>query len=41
MSSRLLAFTSLFLHVFSSAVEGTVIFVPVDVPVSAGDVTGI
>ncbi|GJW97742.1 hypothetical protein Tco_0179550 [Tanacetum coccineum] len=41
MSSRLLAFTSFFLHVFSSIVEGTVIFVAVDVPVSDGVVTGI
>ncbi|GKB50049.1 hypothetical protein Tco_0900802 [Tanacetum coccineum] len=41
VSSRLLAFTSFFLHVFSSAVEGTIIFVHVDVPVSDGDVTGI
>ncbi|GJW78188.1 hypothetical protein Tco_0139870 [Tanacetum coccineum] len=41
MSIRLLAFTSFFLHVFSSAVEGTIIFVPVDVLVSDGDVIGI
>ncbi|GJU45360.1 hypothetical protein Tco_1202626 [Tanacetum coccineum] len=39
MSSRLLAFTSSF-SVFSSAVEGTVIFNPVDGPVSVA-VTGI
>ncbi|GJX72079.1 reverse transcriptase domain-containing protein, partial [Tanacetum coccineum] len=39
-SSRLLAFTSFFLAVFSSAVEGTVIFNAVDRPVSVA-VTGI
>ncbi|GKD89669.1 reverse transcriptase domain-containing protein, partial [Tanacetum coccineum] len=40
MSSRLLAFTSFFLQIFSSAVEGTVIFNPIDGPVSVA-VTGI
>ncbi|GKA98103.1 hypothetical protein Tco_0825997 [Tanacetum coccineum] len=41
MSSRLLAFTSFYLHVFSSIVAGTVIFIVVVVPLSGGVVTGI
>ncbi|GJT14681.1 reverse transcriptase domain-containing protein [Tanacetum coccineum] len=40
MSRRLLAFTSFFLQIFSSAVEGTIIFNAVDGP-DSGAVTGI
>ncbi|GKG27596.1 hypothetical protein Tco_0405923, partial [Tanacetum coccineum] len=40
MSRRLLAFTSFFLQIFSSVVEGIVIFNAVDGP-DSGAVTGI
>ncbi|GKD77504.1 hypothetical protein Tco_1340125 [Tanacetum coccineum] len=41
MSSRLLAFTSFFLHDFSLIVATTIIFIVVDVPLSGGVVLGI